>query len=165
MNSATWVALVAVAVAVTIPWLTFRLAMRQDHVRWIREQRTELYVAMLAEAYAEREWLNLETAMPETQERVRPFFTDTRLPQAERAQLGARGSILGSRTVNRLSNQISALAFALLMDRTNPNPDPVVIRMQIDFNLEGLIDELREAIRRELGADRVQLDAPPAPPE
>ena len=44
MNSATWVALVAVAVAVTIPWLTFRLAMRQDHVRWIREQRTELWM-------------------------------------------------------------------------------------------------------------------------
>jgi hypothetical protein len=101
MDAGTWVALVAAflatVVAVAVPWFTFRLALRQDHVHWIREQRSELYVDMLAEAYAEQEWLKLETAAPATQEMGRQFFVDKRLPPAERSRLGVRGTILGSR--------------------------------------------------------------------
>jgi hypothetical protein len=41
--------------------------------------------------------------------------------------------------------------------RIENNPD--AIQLLVDVRLGGLIDELREAIRRELGADRVPLDA------
>jgi hypothetical protein len=165
MDAGTWVALVAAllatVVAVAVPWATFRFAMRQDQVRWVREQRSELYVDMLAEAYAEQEWLKLETAPAEIQERARKSFTDMRLAPVERARLGARGAILGSRPVNRLFNQVSGEAFRLLMSsRIENNRD--AIQMLVDLRLGGLIDELREAIRRELGADRVPLDAPGA---
>jgi hypothetical protein len=171
MDAGTWVALfaalLATVVAVVVPWATFRFAMRQDQVRWAREQRSELYADMLAEAYAEQEWLKLETASPEIQERAWKSFTDKRLAPVERARLGARGSILGSRPVNQLFNQVSGEAFRLLISsRIEKNPD--AIQMLVDLRLGGLIDELREAIRRELGADRVPLDAPrlssPRPP-
>jgi hypothetical protein len=154
-------ATIAAVIAVVVPWVTFRLAMQQDHVRWIREQRSELYVDMLAEVYAEQEWLQLETAPKSIQERARETFTDTRLPRAERARLGARGSIIGSRPVNRLFNQVSAEAFNLLLaSRTRHDPDG--IQMLVRVRLSGLIDELRETVRRELGADRVPLDSPDA---
>jgi hypothetical protein len=154
-------ALLAAVVAVVVPWMTFRFAMRQDHVRWVRDQRAQLYVDMLAEAYAEQEWVKLETAPPETQERARPTFTDTRLGRVERARLGARGAILGSRPVNQLFNQVSSEAFRLLISsRIENNPD--AIQLLVDIRLGGRIDQLREAIRLELGADRVPLDGAPA---
>jgi hypothetical protein len=164
MDAGTWVALVAALiaaiVAVAVPWFTFRFAMRQDHVRWIREQRAELYVDMLSEAHAEQEWLKLETADPATQERARQFFIDKRLSPAERARLGARGAILGSRAVNGRFNVVGAAAFRLLMaSRIKNNPD--AIQMLIDVQLSGLIDQLHEAVRRELGADRVPLSGAP----
>jgi hypothetical protein len=94
MDAGTWVALaaalLATVVAVVVPWATFRFAMRQDQVRWVREQRSELYVDILVEAYAEQEWLKLETARESLQERARKSFTDKRLPPVERARLGAR---------------------------------------------------------------------------
>jgi len=155
-------ALLAAVVAVAVPLMTFRFAMRQDHVRWVRDQRAELYVDMLAEAYAEQEWLKLETAPPETQEKARQTFTDTRMGRVERARLGARGAILGSRPVNQLFNQVSSEAFRLLLSsRIEGNPD--AIQLLVDIRLGGRIDELREAIRRELGADRVSLDGAPVP--
>lgn len=165
MDAGTWVALfaalLATVVAVVVPWATFRFAMRQDHVRWVREQRAELYVDMLTEAYAEQEWLKLETASAQIQERARKSFTDKRLTPVERARLGAKGTILGSRPVNLLFNKVSGEAFRLLMSsRIENNPD--AIQMLVDLQLGGLIDELRDAIRRELGTDRVPLDAPGA---
>jgi hypothetical protein len=162
MDAGTWVALLAAllatVVAVVVPWATFRFAMRQDQVRWVREQRAELYVDMLAEAYAEQEWLKLETARPEIQERARKSFTDKRLAPVERARLGARGSIIGSRPVNQLFNQVTGDGLRLLISSRIEN-DPDAIQMLVDLRLGGLIDELREAIRRELGADHVPLDA------
>jgi hypothetical protein len=162
MDAGTWVALLAsllaATVAVVVPWAAFRFAMRQDHVRWVREQRADLYVDMLGETYAEMEWLKVETAPPGIQEAARKIFTDMRLPPTERARLGARGTILGSRPVNRLFNQVSGEAGRLLMSsRIGANPD--AIQIQINVQLSGLIDELREAIRLELGSDRVPLDA------
>ena len=153
-------ALLATLVAVIVPWQAFRFAMRQDHVSWMREQRSALYVDMLAEAYAEQEWLKLETAPESIQERARQSFTDKRLPPAERARLGARRTIFGSQAVNRLFNQVGAAASNLLMaSRIKNNPD--AIQMLIDIRLSGLIDQLHEAIRDELGADRVPLNGAP----
>jgi len=63
-------ALLATIIAVIVPVMTFRLALRQDQSRWIREQRADLYMDMLTEAYAEQEWLKLETAPESIQERA-----------------------------------------------------------------------------------------------
>ncbi len=161
MDAGTWVALVAAflatVVAVAVPWFTFRLAMRQDHVRWIREQRSELYVDMLAEAYAEQDWLKLETAPAHIQESGRKFLTDKRLSPAERSRLAARGSIHGSQRVYQLFTQFNGEAHMLLISSRVEN-DPDAIQMTVDVRLGALIDELREAIRSELGADLVPLD-------
>lgn len=114
MHADTIVALIAVITAVItaviVPWMTFRLALRQDQARWLREQRTQLYVDMLTEAYAEQKYIEWATADDETRERTREYFTsaDVRLPPLERARLGARGTIFASRTVNQLFNQIGS---------------------------------------------------------
>jgi hypothetical protein len=51
-------AIIASIVAVAVPWFTFRLALRQDQQRWLREQRSQLYVDLLTEAYAEERYSN-----------------------------------------------------------------------------------------------------------
>jgi len=66
MHAETVVALISIGfgviIAVTVPWMTFRLALRQDQARWLREQRAELYVDLLTEAHAETQWLEYELA-------------------------------------------------------------------------------------------------------
>jgi hypothetical protein len=86
----------AAIVAVSVPWMTFRLALRQDQVRWLREQRAQLYVDLLTEAYAEQQYFEYEIADDDTRERMRGHFVDLRLPPMERARLGARGTIFAS---------------------------------------------------------------------
>jgi hypothetical protein len=46
-----------------------------------------------------------------------------------------------------------------MVSRIKSNPD--AIQMLIDVQLSGLIDQLHEAIRHELGADRVSLSGAP----
>jgi hypothetical protein len=158
MDAATWVALaaalLATSIAVTVPWVTFRLAMRQDHVRWVREQRSQLYADLLGEVYSEKEWLEVESADEATRERVRPYLTDKRLPDAERAQLGIRAAIFASQAVNLLFNQYSreALQLRVLSRAGRANPGRAHAR------IDELVSELRKTIRRELGADHVFLD-------
>jgi hypothetical protein len=54
MQAATVVALVsagpAAIIAVPVPWMTFRLALRQDQARWLCEQRAQLHVDLPTEA-------------------------------------------------------------------------------------------------------------------
>jgi hypothetical protein len=51
MHAETVIALIstglAAIIAVVVPWVAFRLALRQDRARWLREQRAQLYVDML----------------------------------------------------------------------------------------------------------------------
>src|ERR1700750_1672316 len=97
MHAETVIALIstglAAIIAVVVPWMAFRLALRQDQARWLREQRAQLYVDMLTEAYAEQQYFQNATADDETRERMREHFTDLRLAPVERARLGARGTI------------------------------------------------------------------------
>lgn len=162
MDAATWVALLAAMLAtvisVTVPLMTFRLALRQDHVRWIREQRAELYVDMLTEAQAEYEWLEYKTAGEDARERAEEWFTDKRLPPLERERLGARGTIFGSRTVNQIFNRLAPEAFWQTIGLHEPDPGQIRFRMQ----LGEILDDLQEAVRRELGTDRVPLNGPGA---
>jgi hypothetical protein len=94
-------AVLAAILAVTVPWMTFRLTRRQDHERWLREQRSALYVDLLTEAYAEMRYVRHATADPEVRERAAEMFAaqDVRLPPVERARLGARASIFASQEV------------------------------------------------------------------
>lgn len=167
MDADAWAAIIAAAIAaviaVIVPWVTFRFSVQQDHVRWLRERRSELYADMLAEVHAEQEWLQLETAPEAIQKNARKSFTDKRLPPVERARLGARGDIYGSQAVNRLFNQFGGESLRLLLSsRTGEDPDAV--QMQLRVLLGGITDELRHAIRRELGTDRDPLNSADANP-
>lgn len=114
MDAQTAVALVSALlttiIAVAVPVTTFRLALRQDAIRWLREQRAQLYVDLLAEAHAEQPYLEFAMADEQTREAARDLFTatDTRLSPSERARLGAGGAIFGTQTVNRLFNRLMA---------------------------------------------------------
>jgi hypothetical protein len=159
MHAETVVALVstglAAIIAVTVPWVAFRLALRQDQARWLREQRAQLYVDLLTEAYAEKEWLEYAMADDETRETMRTYFHDLRLPPLERARLGARGTIFASKTVNLLFNRLGGEAGRAML---NPRRDEGV-RLVTRMAMAGALDKLEGAVRRELGTDRILLDA------
>jgi hypothetical protein len=144
----------AAIIAVSVPWMTFRLALRQDQVRWLREQRAQLYADLLTEAYAEQQYFDYQIADDDTQERMRKYFVDLRLPPLERARLGARGTILASRSVNRLFTRLQAEASnSLFITPPRHEGDRLVARVRVGRAL----DELQAAIRRELGADTLSL--------
>ena len=143
----------ATIIAVIVPWMTFRFTLRQDQARWLREQRAQLYIDLLTEAHAERQYLIYAIAADEARERTRQHYTDLRLPPLERARLGARGTIYGSKTVNQLFNRLEGEGLiATLRPQMDMGQQTVVI-VQID----GTMEELNAAIRRELGADRIPL--------
>jgi len=85
---------------------------------------------------------------------MRKYFVDLRLPPLERARLGARGTILASRSVNRLFNRLQAEAStSLFITHPRHDGDRLVARVRVGRAL----DELQAAIRRELGADTISL--------
>src|SRR2546428_6525719 len=88
---------IAVIVAIVVPWFTFRLALRQDRLRRLRDQRAQLYVDLLTEAHAEKEFFEFDIADNETRELMSVHRTDLRLPPLERSRLGSRGTIFGSK--------------------------------------------------------------------
>ena len=47
---------VAIIISIWVPRRTFRFALRQDQNRRVFEQRAQLYVDLLTEAYAEKEY-------------------------------------------------------------------------------------------------------------
>lgn len=47
MTPQHWLSYATVFVALAVPFLTFRLASRQEHVKWVREQRLHAYVDFL----------------------------------------------------------------------------------------------------------------------
>ena len=164
MHAETVVALIAsllaAIIAVVVPWVTFRFALRQEQARWLREQRAQLYVDMLTEAYAEQQYFQNATADDETRERMREHFTDLRLAPVERARLGARGTIFASRTVNERFNQLQADGQAIMLSPQPAEARQLLVCVQIGRSL----DELQAAIRRELGADRIPLEPGFGPP-
>jgi hypothetical protein len=167
VDAQTAVALVSVLpatiIAVAVPVMTFRLALRQDAIRWLREQRAQLYVDLLAEAHAEQEYLKFATADERTREATRDHFAanDRCLPPLERARLGARGTIFASQTVNRLFNRLMAAGGQALLNLDRLPPEAA--QLQARMSIGGIMDELEAAVRLELGADRIRLEmTPPA---
>jgi hypothetical protein len=147
-------AALAAIIAVTVPWMTFRLALGQDHERWLRDQRSELYAALLTEAYAEIQYVRHAMAPPEVRERAAEWFarTDVRQPPAERARLGARGSIFASQAVNRLFNQLQSVG-----SQATLIPGDEASNLRTNIQLDELWDKLQAAVRHELGADQIVL--------
>src|ERR671910_493661 len=94
---------VAITVAVVVPVLTFRFALRQDRERWLRDRRTDLYVDLLTEAHAERQYLEDEILLDPGEHDEdgggARHLVDLRLPAFDRARLGARGTAYGSHTI------------------------------------------------------------------
>lgn len=157
MGADTVVALVAsglaAVIAVTVPYMTFRLALRQDHIRWLRERRADLYVDILAEAYAEQQWINYDMADDETRERMRSYYVDMRLSPLERARLAARSNLYGSRRVNQLANGVEAAYGPAGLRRLNEG-ERTVVRVKV----AGAFEELQAAIRAEMGVNDPRLD-------
>lgn len=96
MTAQTWVALgaslLAGIVAVTVPLVTFRMSLRLDQLRWLRDERAKLYSDLIVEAVAEYEPIRVAKSDPV---RVKQLLS----PPRERAQLGARLVIFASRPV------------------------------------------------------------------
>jgi hypothetical protein len=154
-------AILAAIIAVTVPLVTFRLALRQDAARWLRERRADLYVDLLTEAQAEQNWLENRLAEEDAREMMAPHFVDTRLPRLERARLGSRFAIYGSKTVNRLFGQLSAAGQRALLNLDQLDRDALQLRTRVEIG--DIIDKLEETVRRELGPDHIRTDAlPPA---
>lgn len=167
MDAAAVVAIISAAtaalIAITVPFMAFRLALRQDQARWLRDRRADLYVDLLAEAQAESHYLEYALADDQTRHEAREFFnkTDTRLPPPERARLGARGTVFASQDVNRLFNELgAAISRALLTPRAG-EAQAIVTRVQAG----SLLDQLQAAVRRELGADAITLEGPRQQPQ
>lgn len=144
---------VAAIIAVTVPWVTFRLTLRLDHTRWLREQRAHLYVDVLTEAHAEQKYLEYALADDETRERMHEHFDDLRLPPLERARLGARGTLFGSRAVNALANQIQTEGLRAMLGPRRDEGVLIATRVKVGR----IADALEAAARREIGVDRLPL--------
>lgn len=143
-------ALIAAIIAVSVPWLTFRLALRQDRDRRLWEQRVQLYVDMLVEAHAEQRYFDLELLDAETRQRMASYLPDLRLPDAERVRLGARGTAFASQEVNRAFNRLQGHA---LSSTTFEPPRHEGERAAARMRVGDAMLELEGAIRRELGAE------------
>jgi hypothetical protein len=150
MNAQTIISLisviVSVAVAVTVPLFAYRLALRQEHARWLRDRRAELYIDLLTEAYAEQQWLQMSSADGEARERFSSHFPDLRLPPADRARLGTRGTMFGSSTTNKLFNLLAAEALWGTIKPRTGGPD-TVLRVRVGRIMEELQRVVREEMR------------------
>jgi phosphoglycolate phosphatase-like HAD superfamily hydrolase len=149
-----WVpSVIAVVIAVLVPWFTFRLALRQDRIRRLHDQRADLYIELLTEAYAEKDYFEYEIEDDETRERMRSYRRDLRLQPLERARLGARGTMFASREVNRLFTTLQAQALAAtLAGRPKDEAERLAARLQVGQAFDGL----EAQVRREMGTDEIR---------
>lgn len=144
---------IAVIIAVVVPWFTFRLALRQDRLRRLHDQRAQLYVDLLTEAHAELKYFEIDIEDDDTRKRMAAHQVDLRLPPMERARLGSRGTIFASRTVNRLFNALQSRALlTTLTRRPNDEPSRTAARMHVGE----AFDALEAAVRQEMGADQTE---------
>jgi hypothetical protein len=135
--------------------MAYRLTLRQDAIRWMRERRAQLYVDLLTEAHAEQFYLAFVTSSDTAREQMREVFaeTDTRLPPLERARLGASGSVFGSPKVRGLYELLMAEAWPVSLNPGRFRSDEA--RMRVLARTAGILGDLEAAVRRELGADRI----------
>ncbi|WP_328344738.1 hypothetical protein [Micromonospora sp. NBC_00421] len=162
------VALLAAATAVWVPTWTFKRTLELEHVKWMRDQRSQLYIDMLTEAYAEKQWhLHLMTEhelhLIGTRDGDEPRVPRTELPpppnlrlgDVERARLGARSAAFASGRVIAAFNAFNGVLArtSLLPPRTEGDAHMAKIRA------DELFAALEKAIRDELGATKPDLPA------
>jgi hypothetical protein len=144
---------IAVIVAIFVPWFTFRFALKQSRIDRLHDNRTQLYVDLLTEAHAEKEYFEYDIADDETRERMRSYRTDLRLPPLERARLGSRGTIFASLKVNGLFNKLQGVALgATLPRRPKDEGERLVARLAV-FDA---FSALEAQVRKEMGADEIE---------
>jgi hypothetical protein len=133
--------------------MAYRLTLRQDAIRWLRERRAQLYMDLLTEAHAEQFYLSVVTGSDTP--RMREVFaeTDTRLPPPERARLGPRCSLFASHQVNGLYERLFAETWPVELNPGRFGSDEA--RMRLLGRTAGILLDLEAAIRCELGADRI----------
>ena len=148
--------IVAAVIAIVVPQVSFRLTLRVDQTRWLREQRATVYVDLLTETYAEQQWLELDMADEETRRRMLTYTTDLRLPPLERARLGVRASMYGSRSVKDLFNRLPAEIFWNTPIVGEPTESQ---KREARLRVGAILEELQRVIRAEMETDRLLLTA------
>jgi hypothetical protein len=158
--------IVSVVVAVTVPLFSYRLTLRQEHIRWLREQRAQVYLDLLTEAYAEQQWEQYTRVDDETKAEFRHYFPDLRLPPQERARLGTRATLFGSSSANKLFNLLGAELFWGRVGQPSVD-DATLLRVQVGR----ISDELQRVTRAEMRTEKLlknsrsSLLKDPHPPE
>jgi len=149
-------------VATAVPCMAYRLTLRRDAIRWLRQRRAQLYVDMLMQAHAEQFYLGFVTSSDTAREQMREVFaeTDTRLPPREAARLGANGSVFASPEVRGLYELLFAEAWPVTVNPGRFRTDEA--RMRVLGRTAGILGELEVAVRRELGADQIPPETGPA---
>ncbi len=139
-------------------WAAYLSGVRQDSRRWLRERRAELYVDLLVEAFAEKQWaLSILTereiadieedperrreAAREWREEHDRLIPGVRMGPVERARLGARMDAYGTAEVARLFGAIGRGLLLPLRGGRSPST----------FEVEESFDTLQARIRQELG--------------
>jgi hypothetical protein len=145
--------LALILVAIVVPWLTFRYALRREQRQWSREQRAQVYVDLLVEASAERDWLNHMIANVDVPKEDQMSLPDHRMDDLERRRLGARVLAYGSREVVRRHNALSTEGFwALLRIRDAAERNAARIHSELAF--DALQAQIRLELESEQGAPR-----------
>lgn len=141
-------------------FVAYQAGVHQDRKRWYRERRAELYVDLLVEAYAEKQWCLLainkretvaQTGRLDADDEARYAQAEARLPPrlepAERARLGARMAAYGSREVGALFSRIGP---GVLWPTLGG-------RFALSSEVENAFDDVEAQIRKELG-DATRLE-------
>lgn len=162
------IAFVGVGGAVLVAVVGFWLALRQDERRWIREKRADLYIDVLAEGYAEQEYVLDSLTRVEIAEIADPDATDvearrravadweriadkivhTQLPPDQRALLGARMTAFATPAVSSAFNAIGA---CLPMTLATGQASGLKIKVRLAF------DQLETVVQAELLAAQASL--------
>jgi hypothetical protein len=137
---------VPILVALLVAWLGFRFALTQDHRRWARERRAELYVDLLQEVSAEREWVSAWAVAVATGEPMGADVRDDRMPSLERRRLGARAAAYASPEVVRRWNVANGLGFRIVLGQEGP-PLVALARLEVAGR------DLEQQVRREFIVD------------
>jgi hypothetical protein len=146
---------IAVIVAIFVPWFTFRFALKQSRIDRLHDQRAQLYVDLLTEAVAEKNYFEFDIADDEARERMKSYRTDLRLPPMARARLGSRGTIFASRKINGLFNKLQGVALMTTLVRPKNEGERIAARLAVldAFNA------LEAQVRKEMGADEIEPKA------
>lgn len=143
-----WVQIfVPIVSAVLVAWIGFRFVIRQDERRWSREQRSQLYIDLLAEASAVLDDLTYRLTEFELGEPIPNPHTADLMDSKARRNLGGRMAAYASREVLRRWRQFEGLGSQSLLHHRNAAAYKPAVGMAFD--------ELAAQVRHELETERL----------